>query len=495
MSQSHTSHFSRVTAALKALPTKKSGNVALTFALAAVPVMAAVGSGIDYSNAVQMRSRLQAAADSGVLTVVSSSKSVLTATGNDNANGDVATIIKNSVDANVGLKNFAATPTIVATYKAGVATADITGLVQTHIMKMFGLPTITVHAHAAATVELPPGVLPNEVALVLDTTASMADNGKIAGLKTAANALVDKLIPATSVQGMSATNDKKAITRISIVPFDQYVKVGVQYKGAKWLTNTDDVVTTYPPYCANTYPNVVYGPQYSYQYNCGTDGAVKTCTGWTSDVISYGAPVNVCYPESKSTSSWYGCVGSRSPTLDLQDRVKDSDPIPAMIGYDCSSPLVRLDSRNAPLKTAIANLTPYSETYIAPGLLWGWRTVSHDPPFADGEAKKSAIKFIILMTDGTNTHSPSYPGHGNGDVAVAEANMLATCDAIKNDGITIYTVTYEVNNVASNDKLKACATDPSKYFDAQNSAALLSAFSSIADKIAENSTPKPRLVQ
>lgn len=50
-----------------------SGAVAILFGIAALPVMLGVGAAIDYSSVVQTQSKLQAAADAGVLSAAQNS--------------------------------------------------------------------------------------------------------------------------------------------------------------------------------------------------------------------------------------------------------------------------------------------------------------------------------------------------------------------------------------------------------------------------------------
>src|SRR5690348_16835779 len=78
---SHMKFFPRLTAgvasalsALKRLPHDRAGNVAMIFALAAIPLLGAIGGAIDYSTAVRARSKLQAVADEAALFAVSRSE-------------------------------------------------------------------------------------------------------------------------------------------------------------------------------------------------------------------------------------------------------------------------------------------------------------------------------------------------------------------------------------------------------------------------------------
>ncbi|MDW6024085.1 pilus assembly protein TadG-related protein [Mesorhizobium sp. BAC0120] len=62
-------------------------------------------------------------------------------------------------------------------------------------------------------------------------------------------------------------------------------------------------------------------------------------------------------------------------------------------------------------KTAIKNsidaMTPTGNTNVPEGMAWGWRVLSHGPPFSEGrpETEKGNDKVVIVVTDGANTYS------------------------------------------------------------------------------------------
>jgi Flp pilus assembly protein TadG len=84
--------------------------------------------------------------------------------------------------------------------------------------------------------------------------------------------------------------------------------------------------------------------------------------------------------------------------------------------YMCNArPLQRLSATQGNAISKINEMTADGNTNILEGLMWGWRTISPNAPFADGRAynwnSQTAIgpgsqirnrKFIILMTDGDN---------------------------------------------------------------------------------------------
>ena len=98
--------------------------------------------------------------------------------------------------------------------------------INTDFMKVAGFPTIPFSSTSTTAW----GNVKMRVALALDNTGSMADNGKIAALRTAASNLVDQL---------SALAKNPGDVYISVVPFAKVVNVGSSNYGATWIDWTD----------------------------------------------------------------------------------------------------------------------------------------------------------------------------------------------------------------------------------------------------------------
>lgn len=84
-------------------------------------------------------------------------------------------------------------------------------------------------------------------------------------------------------------------------------------------------------------------------------------------------------------------------------------------------------------------------------------------------------RFILFMTDGDNNQS------------IADTETLATCTAAKRSGVQIFTVAFMAPSKGQA-LLRACASSPSNYYDAQDAAELVAAFKEIGDKAVEAST-------
>ena len=82
--------FARLRTLISNFRLNSRGNVAVITALAAVPMLAAVGCAIDYSNAAMIRTKLLAAADAAALATVSFNSPVVATAANMTSDGTVS---------------------------------------------------------------------------------------------------------------------------------------------------------------------------------------------------------------------------------------------------------------------------------------------------------------------------------------------------------------------------------------------------------------------
>jgi von Willebrand factor type A domain len=122
------------------------------------------------------------------------------------------------------------------------------------------------------------------------------------------------------------------------------------------------------------------------------------------------------------------------------------------------------------------------ETFIQTGVLWGWRVLSSGGPFADGAATGSK-KVMVLMTDGANTMSPTYPAHDGSDVTLANNLTLETCTNAKAAGIDIYAIAFDVTDPTIIDLLGQCASGPPYFYTAATVGDLAAAFDQIGKSL------------
>jgi Flp pilus assembly protein TadG len=171
--------FNQVARVFLALLTKREGNVALLFGLAAIPVVIGAGIAMDTARAYMVKTRLGAALDAAALAVGSqSNQSSATLTANlqnyfynnycRKVPGGSSITSCTSTVANEGSISVQATSDITA----ATVTYQATATVPTTFMQLVGVNNLTVSVTSQTTKF--PGM---EVAVVLDNTGSMLCNG------------------------------------------------------------------------------------------------------------------------------------------------------------------------------------------------------------------------------------------------------------------------------------------------------------------------------
>lgn len=193
----------------------RSGNVAILFSLALVPLLTAIGATIDYARASAARSALTAAIDSAALMAARDASRL---TDGDLRRRAEAWVRANLQDGEVDLGTVAVA--IDRTNRSVQITAD--GSIATSIMQIVGQERVTVGGEARSSW----GTNLVELALVLDNTGSMGQAGKMDELKKATKALIEE---------MKQASQEKDQIRIAIVPFATQVRIDKGNKEAEWL--------------------------------------------------------------------------------------------------------------------------------------------------------------------------------------------------------------------------------------------------------------------
>ena len=443
----------------------RSAATAVTFALLAVPIAALAGGATDAYLVYQHKSDLQAVVDGAVM-----AGAIQADTG---ASSDtVKTTVKTYVSKNFDTV-YKATTTLNTEMdnSAGQVSASATTSMPTSFLKMIGISSITYTAKSAATYG--GGLM--EVALAIDVTGSM-DGDKLTAAKAAAKDLVQTLF---TVPGTNKVNEK---VKVGLVPFARYVNVGLSSRGSTWLDVAADA--SWKSYdCWYEDSGGYCAASHKVTTTCYNDGTPYSCSWDQCDKWVSGKQVKVCQWVQHATG-WNGCVGSRNSPLDLQAEVTSSNKVPGLMDTWCNAELVRLTKTQGQVISAIENLSAWDETYIAPGMLWAWRVLSPKAPFGDGSSDNvKTKKAIILMTDGYNTLSATYPQHWGTDTNDANAVLSKTCANVKADGIAIYTIAFQVTDPTIKKILTDCATSSSYFFDSSNISAMQSAFKQIGSQL------------
>ncbi len=190
----------------------------------------------------------------------------------------------------------------------------------------------------------------------------------------------------------------------------------------------------------------------------------------------------------------------------------------------CGPAITPLVAEKSTIVSAIDEMLPWHRggTMANLGLAWGWRVLSPDwrgmwggdtpaeLPLDYGTALME--KVVVILTDGVNQwydwpgglpgqpDQATYPdadytaygrlsegrlGTTNNGDANDEINdrMLAACNAMKAEGIILYTITFKLSNSTTQQLYRDCATDDEHYFNSPTNEDLADAFHQIGEKL------------
>jgi Flp pilus assembly protein TadG len=512
-----TAIFSRIRTAAGRFAGANQGNIAVLFAIAAVPILSFVGAAIDYTRANTARTAMQAALDSTALMLAKDlTDGIITTSQIETKAQSYFTALYTNTDAKSVMINASYTQN---TGKGSTIQLTGSGTVDTDFMKVAGFPNLNFNTASTSLW----GNTRMRVALVLDNTGSMASNGKMAALQKAATDMIDKL---------AALNKTAGDVYISIIPFAKDVNVGSTANvGASWInwtnwegeppflvgnksnafkaavagsncpfTNANQgfvcmdrpatlsgAVTKskipssgkYSGYICpgldsgnkmagqtNIYYNGCYTTVTGSSASCGSNTAC-TCSGSGSSTICHlwrgdgtAATVDAAPPHS----TWTGCVNDRDQPTDATNAAPGSAATNfyAEQWSDClPATVTAMSNQWQTLKDQINAMTPSGNTNQAVGLAWGWQSVSttNGPIAAPGKDANSIYKdFIVLLSDGLNTQN-----RWSTTQSSIDARQEVLCQNIRTDTanpVTVFSIQVNINNADPKSQvLQDCATN------------------------------------
>ena len=511
-----TAIFSRIRTAAGRFAGANQGNIAVLFAIAAVPILSFVGAAIDYTRANTARTAMQAALDSTALMLAKDlTDGVITTTQIAAKATSYFTALYTNTDAKSVLINASYTQN---TGKGSTIQLTGSGTVDTDFMRVAGFPNLNFNTASTSLW----GNTRMRVAMVLDNTGSMASNGKMDALKKAATDMIDKL---------AALNKTAGDVYISIIPFAKDVNVGTANVGASWInwtnwegeppflvgnkstafksavagsncpfTNSNQGFVcmdrpatmsgaataskipssgTYSGYICpgldsgaklagqtNIYYNGCYTTVTGSSASCGSNTAC-TCSGSGSSKICHlwrGDGTSATAAAAPARSTWTGCVNDRDQPTDATNAAPSSAATNfyAEQWSDClPATVTAMSNQWQTLKDQITAMTPSGNTNQAVGLAWGWQSVSttNGPIVAPGKGTNSIYKdYIVLLSDGLNTQN-----RWSTTQSSIDAPQELLCQNIRTDTanpVTVFTIQVNINNADPKSQvLQDCATN------------------------------------
>jgi Flp pilus assembly protein TadG len=446
--------WTKLARAFRAFCAARGGNVAITFAFATLPIIGSVGFAVDYSHANSVKVAMQAALDSTALMLSREAATDTSSQLQTNALRYFNALFTRPEATNV---------TISATYTvSGGSQVVVNGSanVPTNFLGVIGHQNITVTGSSTARW----GSSRLRVALVLDNTGSMADDGKMTALKSATKGLL------TQLQNAAGTNGD---VYVSIIPFSKDVNVGSSNYSANWI-DWDD-----------------------WEAANGSWQNTPVCSGNASRRgRSRCSNTQTWVPANYNT--WNGCITDRDQNYD--QNVTAPNPADASLPASAASTLYPAEQYNyCPVAmmglnynwTAMNNLVdsmqPNGNTNQPIGLVWGWLSLVGGGPLT-APAKDSNYQYqdvIVLMSDGLNTADRWNNSQTPVDIRMYDPNNngAGTCANIKAAGVTIYTIHVNTGGDPMSVLLQNCASSPDKFWMVTSSSGLGTVFNTIGTNL------------
>lgn len=436
----------------------REGNIAVLFALTAIPLLGVMGVAVDYSMAAAYRTDMQKSLDATALALAK----LLPA-----SQATLDEKAQQYFHANMGSHTLTEVQlSVVPNFVAGTLNLSVRGVYTPQLATILGIGSFEIGTKSQATWSR----TKLEVALAFDLSSSMAAShagvSKVDAAKEAASELVDTLFEA-------AGDDDPERLKISVVPYTSTVNVGTEYKNAAWLDQNGISSAHWAPSSGTIGGNITKPPA-GQGVNSRFDlfdwlgeewgGCVETRPGEfavndepptsalaNSLFVPYfapdepgikgsSAPGNNLYRNWLGTNSGYRAYNSYLDDHDQADASCGSMPTSASSGnwtavqqrwckykidgdankkyfytngwglqtgpnFMCNpTKLLRLSTNQEAIKNKISQFQALGDTSIFEGVAWAWRTVSPNTPFSDGRAYDADdnMKILIMLTDGNN---------------------------------------------------------------------------------------------
>ena len=436
----------------------RRGNVAVIFAIACIPVIAAMGVAVDYTRASQTDSALQDALDSASLAL--SRRSDLSTLSQEQLLA-LATDYFNANFHSTEFKELALTASYTPTGPS--ITVGATGKLPTDFMGILGKEYVPL-GRSSTTVW---GDARLRVALALDNTGSMSSSSKMTALKTATHNLITQLKGAAAVDGD---------VYVSIIPFVKDVNVGSSNYNQSWVkwvgsaAKDADLWDKWNGSCTGGYWTYWGWASYANQSDCESHGYA-----WT--------------PKVHSASNWNGCIMDRDQDFDTTNAAPTTADtatlFPAEQYSACPTSMLGLTYDWTALNNKVDAMSPSGSTNQAIGLQWAWQSLTAAPfTIPAKDPSKHYKEAIILLTDGLNTQDRWY-GDGMHTSTQVDARQKILCNNIKAANITLYTVQVNTGGDPTSTLLQGCASSSDKFFLLTSSDQIVTTFQQIGTELSD----------
>jgi Flp pilus assembly protein TadG len=408
----------------------ESGNIAVIFAMALLPILSAIGCGIDYSQATRLRAKLQSAADAASVASISQMSTGYNAALLMTSNGtvtaavnDATNIFNGNTSGFGGFTNLALTTTVTKTGITLAANISFTADVPTTFMSVVGYSKLTISGTSKSTASLPPYL---DFYLMLDVSGSM---------------------------GLPSTNAEQ--TRLASINPDNYTSYPNGCTFACHFTSSGTCPASSSKYNTNGYCMGYSMSRVSYSgvktlltnnggklpssmlstltpvTSCPTDGT-DSCIQLRADAVGYAVQqlLLTANATEKMANQFrvglYPFIRYLYAYSALTASINGSSTTPGTINYAAANLASQLDTgANSSLGsggTHFENAFPTLNNIIT--------------SVGDGSSTTSTLPYVFLITDGAENPQTYWSGSWSGSNAATTMDT-SKCTTLKNRGIIV----------------------------------------------------------
>jgi Flp pilus assembly protein TadG len=402
----------RLARTLQRFRASRRGNVAVIFALACLPLLAAVGCAVDYSGAVRTRSKMQSAADAASVGSVSAKSPGFLAAQTMTSDGpvpdgvtDATNIFNGNMSGQNGYSGMQLTPTVVKTGTSLTSSVTFSATVPVTFMKILGYQNMTITGTSKATAGLPTFL---DFYLMLDVSGSM---------------------------GLPSTNSEQ--TRLAAINPDNYTlypngcTFACHFSAANACNNSQQKYNT-NGYCLGYSLSRTAGNSSNTPVTACSNPGTTACIQLRADAVGYAVQqlLVTANATAKVANQFriglYPFIQNLYAYFALTSAISGSATSPGTINYAAANLATLLDTGvNATLGsggTHFENAFPSMNSQIT--------------SVGTGATWNNTLPYVFLVTDGAQNNQTQWGGNwsGNNNATVIDSSL---CNQMKNRGIIL----------------------------------------------------------
>jgi len=455
---------------LSAFSRARDGNIAVLFALTALPLIIAVGGALDYGFCLSNKSALQSASDAAALGGAQAANIYMSQNGTSSAQVTQAIQVGNAAAQSIFTANIkaigsettatlTATTTVASSAPTVVATAKST--YSPYLLRLVGIKSIPLTVTSTTTMS--PSNNYYQIIFVVDVSGSMSVGGDSTTIVNMENS--------PSFQCGFACHDPN---NLELVTATNYADANPTSAAVKSVG---------PYYCPTSSCPMVYSTNFGdkrslakkYGYNLKIDYANTAIQSFMNQLVSYNTKFPGRYTVGIDTFGTNFKV-LQAPTTNISTAATTASQI------------------DVEAVTGPVAVTNWGWTFTTNGLASALGNITN---MGNGSSPTKMLTYVIFLTDGVED-IPGSQIYGR----QADLNYLTECTSLKNAGVNMFTIWAPYYNIPNDDQynilvaplssqlpttMHACASNQNQYFQANDGPSITAAVNATFNTIIANS--------